>query len=240
MVEQDVEVAGRSGRLAQSAEGLCQAATPVRVDVGTSRAEEGAAAARCDTVPADVLGRGAEANAWIVDEQCATLRLEHLAQARGAAVAADRRGWDQPLAADDAGDQPQDLGGQSQARVSRLPCFDPLTVREREAPDDSGLRREPRDRHAEAFEVAVDRVVVVHDQVLALRPEPVPGRGSADPRPGQGRSRDGGPRAGRPPDRRSQTVISPPGTGLPAGGGKSGRSSSPERRNRGRTSRAVC
>ena len=112
MVEQDVEIAGRAGRLAQPAERLCEAPTPVRVDVGTRRAQEGPATACRDTVPADVLGRRAEANARIVDEQCATLRLEHLPQARCPAVAADRRGWDQILAGDHAGDEPQDLCGQ--------------------------------------------------------------------------------------------------------------------------------
>ena len=179
MLEQDVEVADRACRLAESLQRLAQAPTPVRIDVGARRAEERAAAPRRHAVPADVVGGRAEPYARIVDEQRAPLRLEHLPEPRRAAVAADRRGGNELLAADDACNEAHDLGGQREAGVPGLPFLDPLPVRERETPDDSGLRRQPRDRHPELLQVAVDGVVGVHDQVLALGPQPVAGRRSA-------------------------------------------------------------
>src|SRR5581483_11386124 len=69
-------------------------------------------------------------------------------------------------------DQPQDVGGGSEAARARLPRLDALSAREIEAPDDARLGREPRDLHAEMLEVAVERVVLVRDAMLRLSAEP--------------------------------------------------------------------
>ena len=50
-----------------------------------------------------------------------------------------------------------------------LPRFELFTAWQREAPDDSGFRGKPRDRHPEPLQVAVDRVVAVDHRMFALR-----------------------------------------------------------------------
>ena len=108
-----------------------------------------------------------------MSEQHLPLRLHHLAQSDRTRVIAQRRRGLELLAGDHPVDQARNLGGRCKSAVSGLPCLDLLASGKAQTPDDSGLGRQPRDRHTQPLEVAVHRVVVVRDGELVLGAHPV-------------------------------------------------------------------
>ena len=162
--------------------------------------------------------------AGIVRDQHLPLRLDHLAQAHRARVLAQRRRRLELLPGDDAVDQARNLGWRRESAVSGLPRLDLLAPGKAKPPDDSRLGRQPRNRHTQPLEIAVDCVVLVRNGELVLRAHPVlirrarlrPPRDLESPRP----DRVSVLRAVHPhlAQRHARTVTHPPAS-VQVGGG---------------------
>ena len=173
VLEQHVEVSNRPRDPSDLAEEIAERAPPLRIDIRSSRAQEGTRAPCRHTVLVQVLRIVAEPNPRVVRKEQVPLYFDHLAQSDRAGVLAQRRSGHELLSADDAADQSGDFIRKGETVVPGLPGFPLLAPGKRQPPDGTGLARNPRQRDAQAFEIALERVVLVFNRQFSLRAEPI-------------------------------------------------------------------
>ena len=173
VLEQDVDVADGAGGRTEMTQIGGQRTPPASVERAPRRPEEGARPPGSNAMLVQVLRVAPDAGSRIVREHRPPLLLQHLPQANGARIGAERRRGEQRLACHDRIEQRRHRARWCETLVSGLPLLHALAAGQDEPPHDPGLGGQPRQRHSEPLQIAIGGVVVVDDRELPLRLQPV-------------------------------------------------------------------